>query len=140
LEGHWVVCPWHLWKFDVRTGQQESDASVCVKRYEIYVEGDEIFLDFTEAHKKAKRWEKILKALENGKDPSEVSSQFHVPINEINDAVRRHRVGERLIWLGKLYQEQGFIGPIDLLRMPKRNEKGLTYAVIPLIDELTANL
>ena len=140
LEGYWVVCPWHMWKFDLRTGQLEADASICVARYKVHVDGDEIFVDFTEAHRKAKQWEEILNGLENGKDPSELSLHFQVSINEIDDAVRRYRVGERLIWLGKLYQEQGFIGSIDLLRMPKRNEKGITYAVIPLIDELTANL
>jgi nitrite reductase/ring-hydroxylating ferredoxin subunit len=140
LEGYWAVCPWHLWKFDVRTGQLETDTSICVERYNVHVEGDQIFIDFTEAHQKATQWEKILNGLENGKDPVELASHFHVSINEIDDAVRRHRVGERLIWLGKLYQERGLIRPMDLLRMPKRNEKGISYAVIPLIDELTASL
>jgi len=140
LEGESVICPWHLWKFNIRTGVLEGDSTICVRRYKVQVKNDDICVDFTEVHEAEKKWEEILYKLDSGEDPIRLSTDYSVPMEKIRDAVRRRRVGERLIWLGKLYQEQGFIGPIDLLRMPKRNEKGLTYAVIPLIDELTANL
>ncbi len=28
LTGHWVMCPWHGWQFDVRTGQHRTSATV----------------------------------------------------------------------------------------------------------------
>ena len=118
----------------------EADSSVCVQRYPVYVKNSEIFIDYTESAEKEKKWRDILRALESGADPENLSRQFGLPEKEVRDTVRRFRVGERLIWLGKLYQEQGFIGPVDLLRIPKRDEKGIPYSLLSLLDDLTSQL
>jgi nitrite reductase (NADH) small subunit len=42
LEGEVVTCPWHMWEYNVRTGENIGDASLKVKRYEVQVENDDI--------------------------------------------------------------------------------------------------
>jgi nitrite reductase/ring-hydroxylating ferredoxin subunit len=39
-----VVCPYHLWEFDCRTGEYDYDPAKRVATFEVRVEGDEIFL------------------------------------------------------------------------------------------------
>ncbi len=42
LDGNIVVCPWHGWRYDVTTGVNELDPSICVDKYQIKVEGDDL--------------------------------------------------------------------------------------------------
>lgn len=44
LEGDVVVCPWHGWEFNVKTGVCQFDAAVQVKRFEVKVEGQNILV------------------------------------------------------------------------------------------------
>jgi nitrite reductase/ring-hydroxylating ferredoxin subunit len=37
-----VICIGHAWRFDVRTGECHSVPGVCVRSYEVTVEGDEV--------------------------------------------------------------------------------------------------
>ena len=46
-EGH-IVCPYHLWEFDCRTGEYDYDPSQRVPIFEVRVEGDDIFLQVPE--------------------------------------------------------------------------------------------
>lgn len=39
-----VVCPFHLWEFDCRTGEYEYDPTKRVATYEVKVEGGDILL------------------------------------------------------------------------------------------------
>jgi len=39
-----VVCPWHAWEFDCRTGANTEDPSECVATFPVKVEGDNILL------------------------------------------------------------------------------------------------
>lgn len=45
LHGHMVVCPWHAWEFDCRTGQHDYNPSIVVPVYPVKVEGGEILVD-----------------------------------------------------------------------------------------------
>jgi nitrite reductase (NADH) small subunit len=44
LEGGIVRCPWHGWRFNVRTGKNPSADVVAVTTYEVKLEGGEIYL------------------------------------------------------------------------------------------------
>ena len=44
-----VVCPFHLWEFDCRTGEYEYDPAKRVASYEVKLEGDEILLQVSES-------------------------------------------------------------------------------------------
>jgi nitrite reductase (NADH) small subunit len=39
-----VVCPYHLWEFDCRTGVYDYDPARRVATFQVKVEGDDIYL------------------------------------------------------------------------------------------------
>ena len=39
-----VVCPYHLWEFDCRTGEYDADPTLRVPTYDVRVENGEILL------------------------------------------------------------------------------------------------
>src|SRR5215467_555487 len=39
-----VVCPWHAWEFDCRTGENPFVPGQCVPTYPVKVEGEDILL------------------------------------------------------------------------------------------------
>ena len=45
LHGHMVVCPWHAWEFDCRTGENDRSPDVKVANVPVKVEGDDILID-----------------------------------------------------------------------------------------------
>ena len=42
LEGTMLVCPWHGWRYDVRTGLNDFDHAIQIRTYEVRVEDGEI--------------------------------------------------------------------------------------------------
>jgi 3-phenylpropionate/trans-cinnamate dioxygenase ferredoxin component len=42
LEGGVVTCPWHMWEYDVRTGEKVGAPTVKVATYPVQVEGNDI--------------------------------------------------------------------------------------------------
>ena len=44
LMGNEIVCPWHLWGFDVTSGACTGDPSICVPVYEVRVENDRVLV------------------------------------------------------------------------------------------------
>jgi nitrite reductase/ring-hydroxylating ferredoxin subunit len=45
LEGTVVTCPWHAWRWDVRTGQHVNNPAVKVACYPVTVENGAVFVD-----------------------------------------------------------------------------------------------
>jgi nitrite reductase/ring-hydroxylating ferredoxin subunit len=42
LEGNLVTCPWHMWEYDVTTGEFIANREIKLATYAVQVEGDEI--------------------------------------------------------------------------------------------------
>ena len=42
LEGDVVTCPWHMWEYNVRTGEKVGTPSIKVATYPVQVEGNDI--------------------------------------------------------------------------------------------------
>jgi nitrite reductase/ring-hydroxylating ferredoxin subunit len=42
LQGEVVICPWHQWEYNVRTGEMMEDSSIRLGTYPVQVEGDAI--------------------------------------------------------------------------------------------------
>ncbi len=47
LIGDEIVCPWHLWGFDVATGACGGNPGVSIATYEVRLDGDRILLRVT---------------------------------------------------------------------------------------------
>ena len=45
IEGGKVVCPWHGWAWDVRTGQSSQDSSMRVAVYPLKIENGEVLVE-----------------------------------------------------------------------------------------------
>ena len=45
LQDNLVVCPWHEWAYDCRTGENDYDPAIKLDRYAVKVEDDDILLD-----------------------------------------------------------------------------------------------
>ncbi len=45
LQGTMVVCPWHGYEFDCRTGANDMEPDLKVARYAVKVDGGDILLD-----------------------------------------------------------------------------------------------
>ena len=39
-----IVCPWHGYEFDVRTGEHPGDATMRLRKAYVRTEGEEIFV------------------------------------------------------------------------------------------------
>ena len=39
-----VICPWHAWEFDCRTGENCDDPDTRVATYEVRIEGNDVLL------------------------------------------------------------------------------------------------
>ena len=42
LEGTVVTCPWHLWEYDVTTGEFTANRDIKVATYSVQVDGDDV--------------------------------------------------------------------------------------------------
>jgi nitrite reductase/ring-hydroxylating ferredoxin subunit len=45
LQGDLVICPWHAWAYNCRTGENDSDPAVRLNRFAVKAEGDDILMD-----------------------------------------------------------------------------------------------
>jgi nitrite reductase (NADH) small subunit len=45
VHGSTLVCPWHAWEFDCRTGANDFDPDVIVATFPVKVEAGEILID-----------------------------------------------------------------------------------------------
>jgi NAD(P)H-dependent nitrite reductase small subunit len=49
VDGNSVVCPWHGWVFDLKTGASMFDDEAGVPAYRVVVEGDDVYVELAEA-------------------------------------------------------------------------------------------
>ena len=42
LEGEIITCPWHMWEYNVRTGENLGDSSLKLATYPVEVDGTDI--------------------------------------------------------------------------------------------------
>ena len=45
LQDHVIVCPWHEWAYDCRTGENDYDPAIKLDCFAVKAEGGDIFLD-----------------------------------------------------------------------------------------------
>ncbi len=45
LEGTVVVCPWHAWRWDVRTGANADNPAVTIPCFPVAVDGADVFVE-----------------------------------------------------------------------------------------------
>jgi len=48
LDGDQIVCPWHAWAFDCKTGVNDFDPNIQLKTHTVIVQDGNIFIDLSE--------------------------------------------------------------------------------------------
>jgi nitrite reductase (NADH) small subunit len=44
IEGEKLICPWHGWTYNLRTGACDEDPDLTLERFEVSIEGDDIMV------------------------------------------------------------------------------------------------
>lgn len=44
IEGETLICPWHGWTYNLRTGACDEDPDIVLERYEVSINGDDIMV------------------------------------------------------------------------------------------------
>ena len=45
VQDNMVICPWHEWAYDCRTGENDFDPSIKLDLFQVKAEGDDILID-----------------------------------------------------------------------------------------------
>jgi len=45
LDGKTVICPWHGWRYNVTTGENELVPDLPTEKYDVKVDGEDILVD-----------------------------------------------------------------------------------------------
>jgi nitrite reductase/ring-hydroxylating ferredoxin subunit len=45
LDGKTVICPWHGWRYNVTTGENELVPDLPTEKYDVNVDGEDILVD-----------------------------------------------------------------------------------------------
>lgn len=132
-----VACPWHLWRFDIRTGAMVAAPSMKVDCFRVKIEGDDVLLDVSGLTAPLRRNQELLRRAAAGETMEALAKEYRLPPEEVEKFVRQVRVGARLIWLGELFQRQGAVYSQDLLKIPYRDLEGISYGAQEKLEELT---
>lgn len=132
-----VTCPWHLWEFDLRSGEFLDEREIKVACFQVKVEGDDLLLDIGSltAHLRLKR--EALHRLAAGESAEGLAHAYQMTPEVIEQMAKQIRIGERLVWLGELFMRQGAIYSQDILQLPYRDLEGISYGALEKIQELT---
>jgi len=47
LDGKTVICPWHGWRYNVTTGENELVPDLPTQKYEVKIDGEDILVDLS---------------------------------------------------------------------------------------------
>ena len=47
LDGKTVICPWHGWRYNVTTGENELVPELPTEKYDVTVDGEDILVDLS---------------------------------------------------------------------------------------------
>lgn len=131
-----VTCPWHLWKFDIRTGAMVEAPSIKVACFNVKIEGEEVLIDVSGLTAPLRRNQAILRRIAAGETMEALAKEHRLAPEEIEKIARQIRIGKRLAWLGELFQRQGAIYSQDLLKIPYRDLEGISYGAQEKLEEL----
>jgi nitrite reductase (NADH) small subunit len=45
LDGDRLICPWHAWEYDCRTGRNDYDETIKLAMFPVKTEGDDVLID-----------------------------------------------------------------------------------------------
>jgi nitrite reductase (NADH) small subunit len=70
LAGPLLTCPWHWWRYDLRTGRRVDDPSVCLERYPVEVADGQVVVTVPAARAPESWRDRLLRHAREADDPS----------------------------------------------------------------------
>ncbi len=130
-----VTCPWHLWRYNIKTGELVDEPRLKVETYEVTVRGSEVLVALPES-RVAEEGRKIIEGMAAGRATSEIAAELGLSEQETLALAQRFRRAERLKWLAETYLLKGELRHIDLLKIPFRDLKPVTYGLLDSFNDL----
>lgn len=137
IEGMTITCPWHEWKFDIRTGANDRDPTILAKTYQVKVVDGLVLVEVSRLLAGAKRNREIARRVTAGDAPETIGRDLGVSADEVARSAEASRVGERLQYLAELYLRKGRVGGSDLRDLPYRRGKEEDGEMLSALDALT---
>lgn len=135
--GMTITCPWHDWKFDIRTGANDRDPTILAKTYAVRVVEGMVLVEVSRVLSGARRNREILRRLTAGESADAIGRDFELSEQEVTRTADSARISERLHYLAEVYQRKSRVGGSDVRGLPYRRTKEADGDMLTALDALT---
>ncbi len=135
--GMTITCPWHDWKFDIRTGANDRDPTILAKTYAVRVVEGMVLVEVSRLFSGARRNCEILRRLTAGESAEAIGRDFELSEQDVTRTADAARVSERLHYLAEAYLRKGRVGGSDVRGLPYRRAKEADGVMLTALDALT---
>ncbi len=136
IEGMTITCPWHEWKFDIRTGANDRDPTILAKTYQVKIVDGLVLVEVSRLLTTAKRNREVVRRVTAGETPEAIGRDLGLSADDVARTAEASRVGERLHYLAELYLRKGRVGGSDLRDLPFRRVKEADAEMLSALDAL----
>jgi nitrite reductase/ring-hydroxylating ferredoxin subunit len=135
--GMTITCPWHDWKFDIRTGANDRDPTILAKTYAVRVVEGMVLVEVSRVLSGARRNREILRRLTAGESAEAIGRDIELSEQEVTRTADSARISERLHYLAEVYLRKSRVGGSDVRGLPYRRAKEADGEMLTALDALT---
>jgi nitrite reductase/ring-hydroxylating ferredoxin subunit len=135
--GTTITCPWHEWKFDIRTGANDRDPTILAKTYAVRVVEGVVLVEVSRVLSGARRNREILRRLTAGESAAAIGRDLELSEQEVTRTADAARISERLHYLAEVYSRKSRVGGSDVRGLPYRRAKEADGEMLSALDALT---
>jgi nitrite reductase/ring-hydroxylating ferredoxin subunit len=135
--GMTITCPWHEWKFDIRTGANDKDPTILAKTYAVRVVEGMVLVEVSRVLSGVRRNREILRRLTAGESAEAIGRALGMSEAEVTRTADTARIGERLHYLAEVYSRKNRVGGSDVRGLPYRRPKEADGEMLTALDALT---
>lgn len=135
--GMTITCPWHEWKFDIRSGANDKDPTILAKTYAVRVVEGMVLVEVSRVLSGARRNREILRRLAAGESAEAIGRDLGLSEPDVTRTADAARISERLHYLAEVYSRKNRVGGSDVRGLPFRRPKEADGEMLTALDALT---